>query len=113
MRNPANDTSTRSPAVHAFADAARNWLVKDRVPSGWLGGKSKNWSKPPRRFPTEQSYIGRARSMILRPPVAIDVISGRAGSSEKSARHSFDSPSVQITESTSADDCTRTGPGFT
>src|SRR5436190_19367769 len=98
MRNPANDTSTRSPVVHAFAETGRNTPVNERVPSGWLGGKSKNWSHPPRRFPVETSYKGRARSITLRPPTDTAVIRGRAGSSEKSARHGLDSPSVQVTD---------------
>src|SRR5437868_3074797 len=57
--------------------------------------------------------MGRAFSMILRPPVEIAVINGLAASREKSARHSWASASDQVTDRVSAVTCTRTGPDFT
>src|ERR1700689_845805 len=109
--NPSNEISRRSPSNFAWAAVNLKSPRKLRVPSGWLGGKSKNWSKPPLRLPVEARYTGCARLITVLPFTAIDVISGLDGTSENCALQGRPALSFQITKAESAVEVPPIEPG--
>src|SRR5260370_19391292 len=109
--SPSKEISRRSPWNFAYALVILKSPRKLRVPSGWLGGKSKNWSNPPRRLPVEARYTGWARLITILPFTAIDVIKGLAGSSENCALQGRPALSFQLTRAESEVELTVIEPG--
>src|SRR5260370_20636352 len=109
--SPSKEISRRSPSNFACAAVTLKSPRKLRVPSGWLGGKSKNWSNPPRRLPVDARYSGWARLITILPFTAIDVISGLAGSSENCALQGRSALSFQLTRAESEVALTVIEPG--